>query len=187
VDSIISSYIDNTKKSIQKLSGLSDKIKSAANILIETCQNGGKLIVFGNGGSAADSQHIVTELVSRFRKERPPLRAVALTTNTSILTAVANDYDFSKVFVRQLEAMADKKDAVIAISTSGNSLNVVTAAQYAKNNNLKIIGLTGEEGNKLGEICDILINVPASETSHIQECHITVGHLLCHILEKEFF
>ncbi|MFW6134451.1 MAG: D-sedoheptulose-7-phosphate isomerase [Elusimicrobiota bacterium] len=183
----ILSYLDFTQKAIQDTRGLADNISKAADTVIDTYKNGGKLILFGNGGSAADAQHIATELVSRFRKERKTLSAVALTTNTSLLTAISNDYNFEKIFSRQIESIGNEKDTVIAISTSGNSLNVIEGAKKAQQRGIKVIGLTGSSGGELKKHCDILINVPSSITSHVQECHITVGHIICHIAEEEIF
>ncbi len=183
----ISDYIKNSILTIENLGGISDKIESAARLMVETFKNGNKLIIFGNGGSAADSQHIAAELVSRFRKERGTLPAIALSTNTSIITAVSNDYDFSDVFSRQVEALAGENDLILAISTSGNSPNVIKAARYAKKKNLKLIALTGSSGGELSKYADILINVPSSATSHIQEGHLVVYHTLCHLVEEELF
>ncbi len=183
----ISDYIKNSILTVRNLEGISDKIESAARLMVETFKNGNKLIIFGNGGSAADSQHIAAELVSRFRKERGTLPAIALSTNTSIITAVSNDYDFSDVFSRQVEALAGENDLILAISTSGNSSNVIKAARYAKEKNLKLIALTGSSGGELRKYADILINVPSSTTSHIQEGHLVVYHTLCHLIEEELF
>lgn len=183
----ISGYIKNTVETIKGLEGISDKIESAARLMVATFKNGGKLIIFGNGGSAADSQHIAAEIVSKFRKERKALPAIALSTNTSIITAIANDYDFNEVFSKQIEALAGENDLALAISTSGNSQNVVQAACKAKEKKLKVIALTGLSGGALEKYADILINVPATLTSHIQEGHLAVYHILCHLVEEELF
>lgn len=183
----IADYLKITIDTIKNLEDISDKIEDAGYLMVETLKNGGKLIIFGNGGSAADSQHIATEIISKFRKERKALPAIALSTNTSILTAVANDYGFDAVFSRQVEALACKGDLAIAISTSGNSPNIVKAADKAKEKNMKVIALTGSSGGELAKYADVLINVPSSETSHVQEGHLAVYHILCHLVEEELF
>ncbi len=183
----ILNYLKDTSDAINKLQQLTDEISSAAQIILDAFRENGKLLIFGNGGSAADAQHIATEMVCRFRINRKSLPAIALTTNTSLITAIANDYNFDDIFSRQIEAIAAKDDVILAISTSGNSPNVIKAAQTAKNKNLKIIVLTGSNGGRLKEFADILINIPIDATSYIQECHITVGHILCNLVEEELF
>jgi D-sedoheptulose 7-phosphate isomerase len=183
----ISDYINNTAETINGLKGLYDNIETAGQLLVDTFKEGKKLIIFGNGGSAADAQHIAAELVSRFRKERDALPAIALSTNTSSMTAIGNDYDFDCIFTRQLDALSSEGDIVIAISTSGNSKNVVRAAVRAKEKNLKVVAMTGASGGELSKHSDVLLNIPSTVTSHIQEGHITVYHLLCHIIEEELF
>ncbi len=160
-----------------------DSIANAAKLIINCVRQGGKVIVFGNGGSAADSQHMAAELVVRFEKERKTIPCIALTTDTSILTAMANDYSFDEVFSRQIEAFANPGDIVIAVSTSGNSENVVKALMEAKNRNVKIISLTGRDGGKLPSLSDVMILVKAENTARIQEVHGTVIHALCKIVE----
>ncbi len=162
-------------------------IEKAAKVIIEALKRGAKLLVFGNGGSAADSQHIVAELVGRFKKERKPIKAIALTTNTSTISAIANDYGYEAVFTRQVEALAEKNDIVIAISTSGNSENVNEAVRLAKSLGLKTIGLTGGAGGSLKKECDIAIVVDSKNTPRIQEAHIMIGHILCELVEEELF
>ncbi|MGQ9746084.1 MAG: D-sedoheptulose-7-phosphate isomerase [Dissulfurimicrobium sp.] len=149
--------------------------------------NGGKLLICGNGGSAADSQHIAAEFMNRFRLERSPLPAIALTTDTSILTAISNDYDFNHVFSKQVEALATPKDIVIGISTSGNSTNVIFALDAAKIQGAKTAAFTGKGGGKLNTHADLVISVSSSDTPRIQETHIFIGHLLCDIVEQEMF
>lgn len=169
-------------------SGLCLKIKEAGNLLLESFKSGNKLLLCGNGGSAADSQHIATEFVSRFFLERRALDAEALTVNTSSLTAIGNDYDFSKVFSRQIEAKGKKGDVLIAISTSGNSKNVVEAINTAKRIGLKTIGLTNNDKNNLvSKLTDCCINVPSLSAPRVQEAHILIGHMLCEFVEKELF
>jgi D-sedoheptulose 7-phosphate isomerase len=160
-----------------------DAVAEAASALVECYRRGGKVIVFGNGGSAADSQHLAAELVVRFEKERKSLPCVALTTNTSILTATSNDYDFSRIFSRQIEALADPSDVVVAISTSGNSENVLEGARAARAKKVPVIALTGRDGGKLVKESDIAIVARAENTARIQEIHVTVIHILCKIVE----
>lgn len=159
-------------------------LNQIANALIETLSGGGKILIFGNGGSAADSQHIAAELISRFRRERAALPAVALTTDTSILTAIGNDYGFEGIFSRQIEALGRRGDAALAISTSGNSPNVLRAVRTARELGMRTIGFTGEDGGKLGECVDICFRVPSRSTPHIQEAHIAAAHALCEVIEE---
>ena len=169
---------------------LDDKIVSAIAQLVElisACLNkGGKVILFGNGGSAADAQHIAAELVGRFAKERGPLAAMALTCNSSNLTAISNDYEFKQVFTRQIEGLGKAEDLAIAISTSGRSENVLSALAKAKEMGMKTAGLSGQGPNQLAEISDLAICVPSKNTARIQECHIMIGHIICELTEKAF-
>lgn len=160
-----------------------DKIDEAAQLIYSVLKKKGKVILFGNGGSAADSQHIAAELIGRFKIERAPLKALALTTNTSILTALANDYGFEHTFSRQIEAMGREDDVAIAISTSGNSPNVIAATTKAKEMKISTIGLTGGDGGELSKIVDVAILIPSSSTPRIQEAHIVVGHIICELVE----
>ena len=158
---------------------------SAVGIKMQECiKNGGKILIMGNGGSAADSQHIAAEIVGRFKKERKGMPAIALTTDTSIITSVGNDYGYDYIFARQVEALCRPEDLVIGITTSGNSANVVNAMQAAKEIGATTIGLTGCSGGKLNAICDFNLIMPSSVTARIQEAHIFVGHSLCEILES---
>lgn len=161
------------------------EIAQAAGWIVEAYRNGGKLILFGNGGSAGDAQHIAAELVGRFERERRALPAIALTTNTSTLTAIGNDYDYSKIFSRQVEAWAQPADVVIGISTSWNSPNVLEGIAAAKAKGAKTIGLTGEKGGKLASQADLCLKVPSTSTARIQESHIMIGHLLCLLVEQQ--
>jgi D-sedoheptulose 7-phosphate isomerase len=145
---------------------------------------GGKVLLFGNGGSAADAQHIAGELVGRFLLDRPALPAVALTTDTSVLTCVANDYAFEEVFARQVEALAKPGDVVIAISTSGNARNVIRGAEAARTAGATVIGMTGATGGALADLCDLCIRAPSEVTARIQEVHITAGHVICELVER---
>ncbi len=162
-------------------------IEKAAQTIIAALKSGGKIIIFGNGGSAADSQHIAAELVGRFLKERKGLPAIALTTNTSILTAIANDYSYSQVFSRQLEALAGKNDVAIGISTSGKAANVIEAVELANKKGLTTVALTGCDGGGLARIAKISIIVPSKSTPRIQEAHVTIGHIICQLAEEALF
>ena len=152
---------------------------------METFHSGGKILICGNGGSAADSQHIAAEFVGRFETERIALPAIALTTDTSALTALANDYNFERIFSRQVEALANKGDCLIAISTSGNSPNVISAVMTARNRGCKIIGMTGANGKKLASLSDASILIPSERTARIQEAHITIAHIWCELIDKK--
>ncbi|MCM8778762.1 MAG: D-sedoheptulose 7-phosphate isomerase [Candidatus Omnitrophica bacterium] len=163
-----------------------ENILSIGKLLIQSLKRGGKIIFFGNGGSAADAQHLSAELVGRFRRERKALSALSLTTNTSTITAVANDYNYKDIFVRQLQAIAKKGDVAFGISTSGNSDNVFEALLLAKHLGLKTVSLTGREGGKIARVSDYNINIPSEHTAHIQEAHITIGHILCDLIEEAF-
>lgn len=155
--------------------------------VIAAYRAGKKTLIAGNGGSAADAQHIAAEFVSRFYFDRPALASIALTTDTSALTAIGNDYGYELLFSRQLEANAQPGDIYIAISTSGNSKNVIHSLEVAKKLGLKTIGLTGLKGGKMAEMVDYCVRVPSDETPRIQECHILIGHILCAAVEKELF
>lgn len=162
-------------------------IEKAVLFLEEAYCNNKKVLVAGNGGSAADAQHITAELVSKFTKERPALNAIALTTNTSVLTAVGNDYCHDYIFARQVQAYGQEDDVYIAISTSGNSKNIIKSIEEAKIRKLKVIGLTGIKTCAMDEMCDLVIKIPSETTSIIQESHIMIGHIICAILENKIF
>lgn len=161
------------------------RIESMANLIISAYRDGGKVVLMGNGGSAADAQHIAAELVGQFTLKRQALPAIALNTNTSVLTAVANDYGYGAVFSRQVEALVQAGDIVIGISTSGNSANIIAAIKTAKKKGAKTIGLTGGNGGKLIEVADLVLVVPSESIPRIQEAHITIGHIVCELVEKE--
>jgi D-sedoheptulose 7-phosphate isomerase len=163
---------------------LAGTIADAAQMLINAYKAGGKVLLIGNGGSAADAQHIAAELVGRFKTERAALPAIALSTNTSILTALANDYGCETIFSRQLEALASDKDVLLAITTSGVSPNVLKAVATARAKSVQVIALTGGSGGKLAKLANIAIIVPSDDTARIQEAHITIGHILCHLVEQ---
>ena len=162
-------------------------IGEIAKSIIKAYQNNKKVILFGNGGSAADAQHIAAEFVGKYYLDRDPLPAMALTVNTSSLTAIGNDYSFDTVFARQLEAFAQEGDIVIGISTSGNSENVFQALRLAKQKGLMTIAFTGRDGGKLKDIVDYCLRIPSNDTPRIQEGHITVGHIICEMVEREVF
>lgn len=163
------------------------KIAQAAEWIISVYQNNGQVLICGNGGSAADAQHIAAELVGRFKKERKPLPAIALTTDTSILTAIGNDYGFDQIFSRQVQALARAGDIVIGLSTSGNSPNVLLALSKAKELGAKTIGLAGRDGGRLAQEADLCLVVPSDNTPRIQESHITIGHIICQLVEETLF
>ncbi len=168
----------------QALPALFPQVSLVGLFLQQTIQNGGKVLLCGNGGSAADSQHIAAEIVGRFKKERKGLPAIALTTDTSILTSVGNDYGYDYIFSRQVEALCRPEDVLIGITTSGNSANVVRAVEAANDMGATTIGLTGGTGGKLNDLCKHNIVVPSNVTARIQEAHIFIGHCLCEILES---
>jgi D-sedoheptulose 7-phosphate isomerase len=165
----------------------SDGVARAAELLIASISRGGKILIFGNGGSAADAQHIAAELVNRLNHDRPPIAALALTTDTSILTSVGNDSSFDALFERQLRALGREGDVAIAISTSGNSPNVLRAAAAALDLGIKTIGLAGRDGGQLARIVDVALVVETHSTQRIQETHITIGHILCELVEEGLF
>ncbi len=164
-----------------------DKVEKTVQAVVDCYKNNGKVVLFGNGGSAADAQHIAGELVGKFKLERKSLPAIALTTNTSIISAIGNDYGFERIFERQIESMVDSKDVVVGISTSGNSENVIKGILKAKEKGAKVIAFTGSSGGKMKDIVDILLNIPSDNTPRIQESHITIGHIICGLVEKELF
>jgi len=170
----------------QKISSLTSQVEDAAQLCIDSLKNGGKILIFGNGGSAADAQHIAAELVGRYKVERKGLAAIALTTDTSALTCIANDYSYNDVFSRQIESLAKKEDVVIGISTGGSSSNVVKGLKTAKKLECKTIGFSGREGGEFNNVCNINLIVPAEETARIQEMHIVMGHIICHLIDISF-
>lgn len=163
-----------------------DLIIKGADTIAMNIASGHKILIFGNGGSAADAQHLAAEFVNRFQIERPPLPAIALTTDTSIITSIGNDYHFDEIFDKQVRALGKKDDIAIGISTSGNSKNVIKAINTAKNMELLTIGMTGN-GGKLSECADLVFSVESNTTARIQEAHITLGHILCELVERILF
>jgi D-sedoheptulose 7-phosphate isomerase len=184
---VVSAFGEGAELRIQLADTLGPKIVDAADLIAECLKAGGKVLLFGNGGSAADAQHLAAEFVGRFVLERNALPGIALTTDSSILTAVANDYGFDQVFVRQIMALGQPRDIAIGISTSGNSPNVVKAIGVAAERGLRTIGLAGKDGGALAKAVEIAIIVPSTNTARIQECHIAVGHVLCELVEDALF
>ena len=163
---------------------LADRIHKAAKLIVEAYRADGGVFLFGNGGSAADAQHIAGELVGRFLKDRPPLKAQALSTDTSVLTCLSNDYTFDSIFVRQLQANARKGDVAIGLTTSGNSTNVVAALAKAREMGLKTIAFTGHGGGQCAEVADVVLDVPSRHTPHVQEAHTVIYHIICEWVEQ---
>ena len=178
-------YIKKVQSNFAKLHDHTSEIDAALDILNEAAAVRNKFMFCGNGGSAADSQHLAAEMVGRFILERTPFPAMALSTNSSSITAIGNDYGYDLVFHRQIEAFGQKGDVLIALSTSGNSKNVCLAAERAREIGIKVIGLTGSKGGALADLCDVAIKVPSDETCHIQEMHIAIGHYLCMKVEEK--
>ena len=184
---VIRELEDSAKIRTMMAQTLSVIIAEAAQIILNVYNAGGKVFLIGNGGSAADAQHIAAEFIGRFKLERMGLPAIALTTNTSTVTALANDYGYDRVFSRQLEALANDKDVLIAITTSGTSPNILKAVEMAHSKGVIVIGLTGATGGKLKDMADLSIMVPSDNTARIQEAHITIGHIICHLVEEGLF
>lgn len=167
-----------------RLASLAPEVEAAASALAAALAAGGKIMFCGNGGSAADSQHLAAEMTGRFIKDRAPLAAIALSTDSSALTCIGNDYSFADVFVRQVQGLGRPGDCLVGISTSGNSENVIRACEYAQVNGIRTIGLLGREGGRLKTECDLAIVVPSDVTARIQEAHIMIGHTLCGMIEE---
>lgn len=172
--------------SVNMLKDTGDDVINIARKATDTLKNGNKLLIMGNGGSASDSQHMATEIAVRYTKERKALPAIALTTDSSVITAAGNDFSFSRIFSRQIEALAVKDDLVIGISTSGNSENVLIGIECAKEMGCCTAALLGNEGGKIASVADLSVIVPSSNTPRIQECHIVIIHIICEMIENEF-
>lgn len=183
---IINKLFEESSTSILESKKLSAEIEQVVEMIIQTYKNGNKIIIFGNGGSAADSQHFAAELIGRYQLERISLPAIALTTDTSIITALGNDYGFEKIFSRQCESLVKKNDIVIGISTSGKSENVINGIITSKKNGAITVGITGDTGGKLQKLVDISIVVPSKSTPRIQESHRIIIHIICELVEKSF-
>ena len=175
-----------TKKRVLSDDKIINQLESLVYDCIETLKNGGKIIFCGNGGSFADAQHLAAEFISKLRFDRAPIASIALGTNSSNLSAIANDYGYEKVFARELEALGTEKDIFIPISTSGNSQNIIEAINYSTSNGIKTLGLTGIVGGKMADICEV-IKIPSNKTEKTQEVHIMIGHILCYLIEEKLF
>ncbi|MDO8486443.1 MAG: D-sedoheptulose 7-phosphate isomerase [Candidatus Staskawiczbacteria bacterium] len=186
MEEIIKNHIEKHIEAVSNFSQNLPNIEEIAEICIRALKNGNKLLIAGNGGSAADANHFAGELVGRFKKERKALPALALNNNSSVITAIGNDYAFDYVFSRQIEALAKPGDVFFAISTSGNSKNILEAIKVSKNHGCKVVGLTGKTGGKMFQECDFLINVPSEDTPRIQEMHELVIHILSELIENAF-
>ena len=186
IRSIIQASID-TKLSILADEQIIDSIHSSVDIITAAFKNGNKILFCGNGGSAADAQHLAAEFSGRFYKDRHALPAEALHVNTSYLTAVANDYSFDVVYSRMINGIGKQGDVLVGLSTSGNSTNILNAMQTAKEKGMTTIGFTGANGGKMKDACDILLNVPSTDTPRIQESHILLGHIICQLVEEKYF
>ena len=184
IDEIKSQFNQNIELHKKTMEELCPQIEKAATLVIEAYKSGNKLLLCGNGGSAADAQHIAAELVGRFKKERKGLPAIALTTDASIMTAVANDYWYDLLFARQVEALGEKGDVLIGLSTSGNSSNIIRAVETANFKGLKTIGFLGSDGGKLKDLVEIPLIVPFKGSDRVQEVHILMGHIICHLIES---
>ena len=176
-------HIKVSKKTIESSSKL---IEIAANICIDSLKKGNKILIFGNGGSAADAQHIAAEIVGRYKVERKGLSAIALTTDTSVITSISNDFGYLHVFNRQVEALANEGDVLIGISTGGSSTNVISALKLAKELGCRAIGLSGKDGGKFNALCDVNLIAISDDTPRIQEMHILIGHTICHLIDQAF-
>ena len=181
--------LETSRTAARTADACAEEILGATAAIVEALRGGGKILLCGNGGSAGDAQHLATEFVSTLTvdRRRDAIPAIALTTDSSLLTAIANDFGFDGVFARQVEALGREGDVLVGISTSGNSENVVQAFERARATGIRTIALTGESGGKLGALADIEINVPSSETSHVQEAHIAVGQLIAFLVEDELY
>ena len=179
-------FIEHLKTAEATNERIGRNIETTAKLCINSLKKGGKILIFGNGGSAADAQHIAAELVGRYKNERKALAAIALTTDSSVITSISNDYGYSRVFERQIEALANRDDVVIGISTSGNSKNVIKGLTIAKKIGCKVIGFSGKDGGEMNVLCDVNLAVPAEDTPRIQEMHILIGHTICHLIDQAF-
>jgi D-sedoheptulose 7-phosphate isomerase len=182
---IISEFNEHIKVA-SHLESITREVELSAQICIDCLKNGGKILLFGNGGSAADAQHFAAELVGRYKNDRRGLPAIALTTDSSILTSVGNDFGFSQIFDRQIQALANAEDVLIAISTSGRSNNVISGIKLGSKLNCKTIGLCGKNKGEMDKICDVTLAVPSKNTPRIQELHIIICHTICHLIDQEF-
>jgi len=184
---IIASEFQSHLETINTVIGaMEEDLAKASSLAVDTLKRGNKVLLCGNGGSAADAQHIAAELTGRYKTERRGLPGIALTTDTSALTAIGNDYGYDRIFDRQVEALANEGDLLIGISTSGNSANVIAALTLAKTMGCATLGLSGRDGGAMNEVCDVNLVVPSNDTPRIQEMHILFGHTICHIIDEAF-
>ena len=181
------SFVESIEAKRRCLKNNHESLIRAATVIVEAFNNESKLMIFGNGGSAADAQHIAAEFVNKFMIERPPLPAMALTTDTSILTSVGNDYNFDDIFSKQIKALGMEGDVAWGISTSGGAANVLEGLRVARNRGLRTIGMTGSGGGKMAEFAQVLLMVDAENTARIQECHITMAHIICELVDYQLF
>ncbi|MFA5338365.1 MAG: D-sedoheptulose 7-phosphate isomerase [Candidatus Omnitrophota bacterium] len=186
METITKKSLENHLQAFKLLESSQEKIKEIAKFFIFSLRNSGKIIFMGNGGSAADAEHLAAELVGRFKKNRKAYAAISLSSNICIMTAIGNDYGFDEIFSRQIEALAQKNDLVVAISTSGESQNVIKAVARAKELGLKTVGFLGKSGGKLKGLVDLSLLISTEDTPRIQEMHILAGHIICEIVEEEF-
>ena len=186
-DKILKSFKDSISVKQKFVDEYMETIIEVSRLMADAMNNGNKLLLFGNGGSACDASHIAAEFVNRFQRERPAFPAIALNSDMAVITSIANDYDYSTIFERQLKALAQEGDVVIAISTSGNSPNVIKAVETASKRGLKVVALTGAKGDKLASMSDYVFAVPSNDTPRVQETHITLGHVLCQMVEEILF
>ena len=184
-NAIIKEFLAHQETIKKVIETMQEPLLEASKIAVETLRAGNKILLCGNGGSAADAQHIAAELTGRYKSERRGLPGIALTTDTSALTAIGNDYGYDRVFDRQVEALANKGDLIIGISTSGNSKNIVSALKLGRELGCKTLGLSGRDGGAMNEVCDVNLIVPSSDTPRIQEMHILFGHTICQIVDNE--
>ncbi|MBU1113187.1 MAG: D-sedoheptulose 7-phosphate isomerase [Candidatus Omnitrophica bacterium] len=187
MDKIIASALNGHRQATEIIEANSQLIEKIAGIFITTLKKKGKLVFIGNGGSAADAQHLAAEFIGRFKLNRIPLAALALTTNTSTITAVANDFSFEDIFLRQIQALVNPADCLVGISTSGKSKNIVLAVEKARQIGAKTVGFLGQDGGDLAGKVDLALTIPIADTPRIQEMHILAGHIICEIVENEFF
>jgi D-sedoheptulose 7-phosphate isomerase len=186
-ESIVQAFEESARIKVKFARENADKIVDVVQLIAQAFREGRKVILFGNGGSAMDASHIAAEFMNRFLIERPPLPAIALNSDTALLTCISNDYDFSQVFSKQLSALGHEGDVVIGISTSGNSLNVIKGLEVAKKNGMKTVALTGGTGGKMAGLADYAFIIPTKVTPRIQEAHITLGHTICQLVNEELF
>lgn len=186
-DRIITIFEESARVKVRFARENAEKIVEAVQLIAQAFRQGNKVILFGNGGSACDASHIAAEFVNRFLMERPPLPAIALNTDPAVMTSISNDYSFEQVFSKQLTALGNEGDVAVAISTSGNSPNVLKALEAAKKNGIKTVALTGGTGGKMANMADYTFIVPSKHTPHIQETHIALGHIICQMVDDELF